>query len=204
MTDLNTFGDLISDLFKPLGLWGALLCIFILFFIDAIIFPTLPELFTVIFFNSGIESGGSHFAFGVAILLTIMASEILGVLTLYSVIRTAKVSGRIQKAVHRYRDFLVVPDERMILVNRVAPILPFLGAFVALCGWDLKKSLTFVAVGGAIKYGIILTLSGLFFIFLNNDLAWLVTIVMIFAVIAISMVATFIRKKRMENAYRPA
>ena len=204
MTDLNTFGDLISEFFRPLGLWGAIICIFILFYIDAIVFPTLPELFTVIIFNSGIGAGADPFLFGVAILVTLLVAEALGVLTLHSVVKYAKVAGRIQKAVHKYRDFLVVPDERMILVNRMAPILPFLGAFVALCGWNLKKSLAYVALGGAVKYGIIIALSGLFFIYLSNDVAWVVTLTMILAVIAISMVATYFRKKRMENAYRPA
>ena len=36
----------------------------------------------------------------------------------------------------------------MILINRIAPILPFLGAFIALAGWKLKRSLIYVVVGG--------------------------------------------------------
>ncbi|WP_019177296.1 hypothetical protein [Methanomassiliicoccus luminyensis] len=202
--DFSSFGDLISELFKPLGLWGALICIFILFYVDSILFPTLPELFTVIIFNSGIQTGADQFLFGVGMLATIVIAEVLGVLTLYSVVKFVRLSGRIERAVRKFRDFLVVPDERMILVNRVAPILPFLGAFVALCGWNLRKSLTYVMIGGSCKYGVILVLSGLFFIYLSNDIAWLVTLTMIVAVIALSMVATYIRKKRMDNAYRPA
>jgi uncharacterized membrane protein YdjX (TVP38/TMEM64 family) len=117
MTDIGTF---FIELFSPLGLWGGLLCIFLLFYIDAIIFPTIPELFTVVIFASGAIYGVDPLLFAVAILGTIVVAELAGAMTLFMVVRKARVPTRIQNVVKKYQGFLLCPDERMILVNRIA------------------------------------------------------------------------------------
>ncbi len=201
MTDIGTF---FTELFTPLGLWGGLVCIFILFYIDAIIFPTLPELFTVLIFSNASDYGIDTFTYGVFILVTIVVAEIAGVLTLYYIVKSAKLPHRVSKIVKRYQSFLLCPDERMILINRLAPILPFLGAFIALAGWGLKKSLTYVVVGGIIKYGIILALSGLFLTYFSKGTATTVTIIMVVVIIILSMLVSYYRKRRMKDACRTA
>lgn len=200
MTDIGT---LFTELFSPLGLWGGLLCIFLLFYIDAIIFPTLPELFTVAIFASGASYGVDPYLFAVAILFTLVVAEIAGAMSLYLVVKRAHVPARIQKMVKKYQGFLFCPDERMILVNRVAPILPFLGAFIAFAGWELRRSLLYLVVGGVAKYGTILALSGLFFAYFSDkSTATTVTIVMVLTIIVLSMVVSYYRKRRMEDANR--
>jgi hypothetical protein len=201
MSDIGTF---FTELFRPLGLWGGLICIFVLFYIDAIIFPTVPELFTVIIFSAASDYGIDTLSYGVAILVTIVVSEIAGVLTLYYIVKSAKMPNRVSKVVKRYQGFLLCPDERMILINRVAPILPFLGAFIVLAGWKLRKSLIYVVVGGVIKYGIILALSGLFLTYFSKGIATTVTIIMVVIIIILSMLVSYYRKGRMEDACRPA
>lgn len=206
MSDLG-MGSIIAELFGPLGAVGGVLCIFLLFYIDAILFPTLPELFTVLIFTQGY--GLEPALFGAVLLSTIMVAEVAGLLTLYTVVRWIKVPERLQKVIMTYRDFLVCQDERMILVNRIAPVLPFMGAFVALCRWDLKRSVVYTVVGGGLKYGVILALSGLFLTYMEKGIATTVTIVMVLAVIAISLVATLYRRRRLErgrceDAHRPA
>ncbi len=198
MTDIGTF---FTELFTPLGLWGGLICIFVLFYIDAIIFPTLPELFTVLIFTNASDYGVDTLTFGVSILATIVVAEIVGVMTLYYIVKSAKLPHRVQKIVKRYQGFLICPDERMILVNRLAPILPFLGAFVALAGWELKKSLYYVVLGGIIKYGIILALSGLFLTYFSKGTATTVTVVMVIIIIILSMMVSYYRKRRLNNAH---
>lgn len=194
MTDIGT---LFNELFGPLGILGGIFGIFLLFYIDAILFPTFPELFTVLAFTT--QETVDPSLYGTALLVTILVAEVAGVLTLYKVIKRAKVPGRIQGAVIRYRDFLICSDERVILINRVAPILPFLGAFVALCNWDLKKSIAYVLIGGAVKYGLILGLSGFFITYMARGDAIIVTIIMVLIVVAVSFVATYFRKKRLET-----
>lgn len=187
-------GQVIYSYFSPLGIGGMLGCIFILFYIDAIVFPTLPELFTVIIFMTRPETW-----FALSILGVIAISEFLGLTTLYLIVKKAKVPQRIQRAVNRYKDFLVMGDERMILLNRIAPILPFLGAFVAICKWSYTKSVAYTFVGGISKYGVILAASGLFFALLSTGTAQTITLIMILIVIAVSFVCAYFKSRRLKR-----
>lgn len=47
-----SLGDWLFGLFDGMGDAGVVLCIFLLFLIDALLFPTLPELFMVLGFGS--------------------------------------------------------------------------------------------------------------------------------------------------------
>ncbi len=180
------------------------MCIFLLLYIDSIIFPTIPEVFTVLIFTT--DYGINSLWFAVMILATIAVSEVAGLLSLYMVVRKAKVPTRVHNAVRKYQHFLIYPDERMILLNRIAPVLPFLGAFVALCDWNLRKSIRYTIIGGVVKYGAILALSGLFIAYMEHGMARLVTLVMVLTVVILSFVASMLRKRRMGagNADRPA
>ena len=197
--DIGTF---FTELFGPLGVVGGLICIFLLFYIDAIVFPTLPELFTVIIFTSYPDANIPLFA--ISILITIVLAEVAGVFTLYTVVKKIKVPERIAKVAHKYRDFLIVSDERMILLNRVAPVIPFMGAFVYLFDWSVKKSLAYVIAGGLIKYGVILALSGAFLAYMEHGTAQTVTNIMIIILMIISLAASYFKKKGVENANRSA
>jgi membrane protein DedA with SNARE-associated domain len=187
--------DIIISTFNPTNVVGGLICIFLLFYIDAIIFPTVPELFTVGIFAS--QTQISTLGFGLLILVTIAISEVLGFCTLYYIVRKVKVPRLIQRGVDKFQAFLIYPDERMILVNRVAPIVPFLGAFASLCNWSLKKSLTYVLIGGVIKYGLILLASGLFIEYWGGPNATIAVLTLVIGVIIISFIASYYRKKRL-------
>ncbi|MDH7508531.1 MAG: hypothetical protein QHH00_03940 [Methanomassiliicoccales archaeon] len=187
-------GQVIYSYFLPLGIWGMLGCIFILFYIDAIVFPTLPELFTVMIFMTIPESW-----FGLAILGVIAVSEFLGLTTLYLIVKKIKIPHRIEKAVNKYKDFLVMGDERIILLNRIAPILPFLGAFVAICKWSYAKSVAYTFIGGIGKYGVILAASGLFFALLSTGTAQTITLLMILIIIAISFICAYLKSRRLKK-----
>ncbi|MEM0448626.1 MAG: hypothetical protein QW520_02255 [Methanomassiliicoccales archaeon] len=191
-------GQMIIDFFKGLGLIGLLLSVFFIFYIDAILFPTLPELFVILIFFAGQELMPEfQWEFAVLILLTIAMAEIAGVLTLYNLVRRIKVPTRIEKVIMKYRDFLLVRDERMILVNRIAPILPFLGAFVAICKWSLRKTLFYTVLGGMLKYGIILAAAGYLVYYFEAGVARLVTFLLVLIIIGISFALSFYRKRRL-------
>ena len=176
--------SILFGLFSDMGDAGIVLCIFLLFLIDAFAFPTLPELFMVL-------------GFGAVLLLTAMTAEMIGVLSLYLLVSRIRVPERISKVANRYIGFLLVNDERIILVNRVAPMIPFLGAFIAMVdGWNVRKCLAYNALGCLLKYGTILIANGFFIDYLGSDEAQTVTLVFIIAVIAASFAASFFRKRR--------
>jgi membrane protein YqaA with SNARE-associated domain len=191
MADITS---IIISIFNPTNVVGGLICIFLLFYIDAIIFPTVPELFTVGIFAS--QTQIDTLPFGLLILATIAVSEILGFCTLYYIVKKVRVPKLIQKAVDKFQAFLIYPDERMILVNRVAPIVPFLGAFSSICNWSLRKSLNYVLIGGIAKYGLILLASGLFIEYWARGTATVVVLVMVIGVIIASFIASYYRKKK--------
>lgn len=193
-----SIGEAFFTLFSPLGLAGWLLCTFLLFYIDAIVFPTLPELFVVLFFVSGYGSM-PDWALWSLFVLTIAVAEVLGLTTLYIAVKRLKVPPKVTGVVDRYRRFLLLQDERMILLNRVAPILPFTGAFVALSGWSYRKSLFYLVLGGTLKYGLILAASSYFLIYMEKGMATDVTLIMVVAIIVLSFIASSYRKRKAEK-----
>jgi membrane protein YqaA with SNARE-associated domain len=187
------FGQIIYDFFSVMGTPGLLFCIFLLFYLDAIVIPTLPELFTVIIFMANPEPW-----FAVLILITIACAEFLGLTTLYLIVKGVRIPHKIEEAVKKYRDFLLVRDERMIIINRFAPVLPFMGAFVAICGWSYKRSVLYTLGSGVIKYGAILALSNIFFVYFSEGTAGTVTIAMVLIILVVSLVVSLHRRRKME------
>ncbi|HSV42104.1 MAG TPA: hypothetical protein VLH13_01670, partial [Methanomassiliicoccales archaeon] len=167
MTDI---GQWLIDLFGSLGPGGLLVAIFLLFYIDAILIPTLPEVFTILIFatNPTLE-------FAIEILAVIAIAELLGLTTLYVVVKRLHVPKKIQSALDRYTKLLIVKDEKIIILNRLAPVLPFMGAFAAVCHWSYRRCVAYTLIGGMVKYGIILALGGILFAYLSSDMAMIVS-----------------------------
>ena len=184
-------GQTIFQSLQPLGTEGLLLCVFLLFFIEAIVFPTLPELFAVIIFMVQ-----PTVAFALLVLATIGAAEILGTSTLYFIIKKVRIPARIHSAADKYCDMLLVKNERIVLLNRVAPVLPFMGAFAAICNWDFQKVLAYTFIGGMIKYGTILAMSSLFFTYMSTGMAETVTMALVIGVIGISLTFSVIKNRK--------
>lgn len=187
-----SLGDWLFGLFDGMGDTGAALCIFILFLVDALLFPTLPELFMVLGFNAD-----PTWQFGIALLLMAVSAELIGVFTLYLIVSRIGVPERIRRIAGKYVDFLVFSDERIVLVNRIAPMIPFLGAFIAIIDtWDPKKCAAYIVIGCVAKYGIILLASGFFLNYLGTGTAQTVTLAFIFAVIIVSFIASAYKKRQ--------
>src|SRR2546428_2923795 len=62
----------------------------------------------------------------------------------------------LEGAMKKWTSFLLVQDERVILMNRAVPVIPMVGAFIATLGWDYRRSMAYVAIGGLAKYAILL------------------------------------------------
>ena len=190
-------GQAIYDLFGANGEWGLVLCIFLIFLLDALLIPTLPELFFVLAFIGG-ANYGHPLLFGVELLIAAVLAEQIGIFSLYLVVKkyNHKIPKKIQLALDKYTQFLVVSDEKLLLLNRVAPMLPFAGAFVAILNWSVPKSALYIAIGCIAKFGFIMMLSNFFYNYFQSEESQIITILMILVVIAVSIVLSFFVKKK--------
>ncbi|MDD4119814.1 MAG: hypothetical protein PHO99_05020 [Candidatus Methanomethylophilaceae archaeon] len=184
--------DWIYGAFGPYGDIGMLLCVFLIFLIDAFIFPTLPELFFVIGFIYQ-----PTLAFGLQLLAAAVIAEVIGFTTLYWVVEHIRVPQRIKNIADKYIKFLIVNDERIFLINRIAPMIPFAGAFISLIDeWKFSKAMFYIVIGCILKYGMIMLMSNFFFEYFSSDDATLYTLLFVFIIIIASFIATYIKKKR--------
>ena len=111
-------GQAIYDLFGANGEWGLVLCIFLIFLLDALLIPTLPELFFVLAFIGG-ANYGHPLLFGVELLIAALIAEQIGIFSLYLVVKkyNHKIPKKIQSALDKYTQFLVVSDEKLLLLK---------------------------------------------------------------------------------------
>jgi hypothetical protein len=184
-------GDALVDLFSSLGFFGGLTAIFLIFYFDAMIIPLIPELFAVLIFQAN-----PVLEWGILVLLVAEVGEILGNSTLYFAAKRIGLPGFMKRTMNKYVRFLVLKDERLILSNRIAPTVPFVGAFIAACEWDFKKSISYVAVGGLVKYTVLLSIVAAFNVAYPKGLAQNLTLIMVIVVIALSGILALIKSRR--------
>ncbi|MFQ6128104.1 MAG: hypothetical protein ACE5QW_04295 [Thermoplasmata archaeon] len=194
-------GDLIYDLFHGLGPIIALLALYAIFVVDAAIFPALPEVFAVLFFLANPVPEGSALIWGLSILSMAVMGELTGNTLLYLVVRNLlvrrkKIPAFLERVMKRYIDFLIVKDEKIILVNRIAPVVPFVGAFMAVCKWSYVRSMTYIFLGSVAKYSFLLLLVGYFSLVYERETTQIVALVAVLAVIGVSALFSIIYRKR--------
>lgn len=187
---MEGIGDFLFNLFGADGGWGVVLCIFLIFFIDALLFPTLPELFFILGF-----SYDPSLEFGILLLLAAIVAEWIGIFTLYYVTEHIRVPHKVTRVVDKYTDFLLVSDERLLLLNRIAPTVPFAGAFISIAKWDLRKSWFYITLGCILKYGVILLLSDQMYKYYAES-ATTMTIIMLVVILGVSFALSYIVKRR--------
>ena len=188
-----SIGEWMYDIFGPDSAALVIMFVFLIFFIDALFFPTLPELFFIIGFMYS-----PSLLFGLQLLTAVVIAEVLGIALLYWIVEHIRVPGRIKRIADRYVNFLICNDERMLLVNRVAPMIPFAGAFVSLVdSWRLDRALFYVVLGCVLKYGAIMLMSSFFYAYFSDGTAQTFTVVFIIAVIVVSIAFAFVRKRRL-------
>lgn len=189
MIDISSW---LTEIFSHCSASGILLVIFLVFCVDAILFPTFPEIFFIVGFMYNPDP-----IWGLVILIIASVAEAIGLSTLYYIVENVGVPKKIRNMATKYVDFLIVNDERMLLVNRVAPILLFAGAFVSLIhSWTLKRALFYNFIGCYLKYGIIVVFANFFYIYFSGSCAQLYTIVFVLVVMILSIVASSIRKRK--------
>lgn len=188
MVDL---GQIIYDIFGPYGEIGVLVFVAIIFLLDALLIPVLPELFFIV----GLEYDPGSLIFGVEVLTAAVIGEMIGVLSLYLVVEKVGIPKRIRNVADKYVKFLIVSDERILLVNRFAPVLPFVGAFISMTeNWKLSRAMFYLIVGCVLKYGAIMILMVMFNVYYGG-LPTSYVILFILIVIGVSFIASYLRKR---------
>lgn len=187
--DLTAF---MLDVFGPFGEPGVVLMVFIAFLLDAMLIPFLPEIFIILGFSYNPEP---YFA---VILVTVsILAEVIGNCILYLVVKKIRVPKRIRSIANKYVGILLVSDERMLLVNRIAPLIPYSGAFIAMVGgWKLPRALFYISLGCVLKYGLILSMSSIFYAYFSSNMASIMMIVFVVVILAISLALSYVRQKR--------
>jgi hypothetical protein len=182
--DSLTVSEEIIAAFASLGEPGLLVALAVIIWIDGVAFPTFPEFWLIWIFGVHPDS----VVWGIALVVVSTSAALLGNLTLYGLVKMARLPGWIQRRMKQYTNFLIVKDERLILINKIAPIVPYTGAFMAVCGWNLRRCIVYAAAGGSAKTSVILLISWASYDALKEEIApWIAM-----AAIAVMMVASFV------------
>lgn len=201
---MASLDEFLAALFGSLGPAGSLIALLLIFALDAALFPALPEVWIVVTYTyrPGVMDPTT---WAVLLLAVAIAGDVLGTTALYGAVRRWAVQRRkmprwLERAMQKWASFLIVRDERVILMNRAVPVVPMVGAFIATLGWDYPRSMAYVAVGGVAKYALLLYI--VFAIGVAYDLAtarW-ITLLLVVAVVAASFVASSWRRHRIEDS----
>lgn len=192
-------GQDIIDLFSGLGDVGMLIAIAVIIWIDGTAFPTLPEAWIIFILGTNADS----FWWGASIVLVASFASLAGNFTLYALVRTAKLPKRVQKAMKAYTNWLILKDERLLLLNRFAPLLPYTGAFIAACNWNLKKCTVYILVSAVAKFSMYVIIFWLSFETLRAEVAPWVSLAIVLIVVLASVIASITYKKRQTARREP-
>jgi len=207
---MASLDELLTALFGSLGPVGSLVILVVIFALDAALFPALPEVWIVVTYTYRPTELLGPVAWAGLLLAMAVAGDVLGTSLLYLAVRRWVIQRRrmprwLERAMKKWTSFLLVQDERVILMNRVVPVIPMVGAFIATLEWDFRRSIAYVAIGGLAKYAILLYV--VFAIGLAYDVAtarW-ITLALVVVVVGLSFLASWFRRRRIEasTAVRP-
>lgn len=189
---IDTIGQDIIDLFADLGDVGMLLAITVIIWIDGTAFPTLPEVWMVLIFGAHADS----FGWGALLIIIATLASLSGNLALFALVKIAKLPKWIQKKMRQYTQFLILKDERLLILNRFAPIVPYTGAFIAVCNWDLRKSVTYVFFSGLAKFAVIVVIAWLSYDNLRQEIAPFVSLGIVAVIVTASIVSSLVYRRR--------
>ena len=184
-------GESLTCLLSGLGDAGVLLGVMLIFLIDALMAPALPEVLFI-----GAYTTHPDPLFGILLLTASFIGEASGVLALYAAVRRAGPGGRAKRLVERYSGMLPTKDERSVLLNRIIPVIPFCGAFIALSDWDVRRC------GFFAKYGFLLLFSSEMHSVYGSGTASATSLALAAALVSIFLVASLIGRSRRLHAGR--
>lgn len=153
----------------------------VVFLLDGLGVPLLPELAVLGAFilEPSWERGAALLA--LAAIIEGAAAGFLHYLT--GVLRLPRWLDRLMDG---YSGSLLVNDERLILLNRIIPVLPAVGAFIRVRQWKPWKAILYVSLGSVAKYGIILLAAHAAYDYFDSSTALAVSLGLAGAFLAVS------------------
>jgi hypothetical protein len=189
-------GDLIYE-FTGGSILLLLLGAFLIFYLDAMVLTILPEILILFFFASRPDTVSIH-TWMVLLLVMATVGDVAGNYTVYLLFNKVKrYHNWVHDKLRKYVGLLVLKDEKLILLNRVAPALPMCGAFIAACDWNVKRSLFYIFLGGIIKYSVILFIFGFLDWMYPTDTAFWITFASVIVFLCISVYLGRKKQKRL-------
>ncbi|HEV8359570.1 MAG TPA: hypothetical protein VGR28_03840 [Candidatus Thermoplasmatota archaeon] len=204
MSLTSSFGAWLTGLLGGFGIRGQLAILFIVFFIDAVLFPMLPEAFVVLFYNT-IPTIDTRFSdrtdlivTAATVLVVVLAAELAANAFLYGLVKWKghRMPRKMTRAMNKWREFLFVSDERIVLLNRLVPVMPFTGAFIAVSPWDARKAMGYLVLGGALKYGALIAIVGAAGLVFDPRQTWWISIGLVVGILMISLASHGYLKRR--------
>ncbi len=201
---MATLDEFLAGLFSTLGPVGSLLALLVIFALDAALFPALPEAWIVVTYTYRPEALDPA-AWTVLLLTVAVAGDVLGTSLLYGLVRRLLVQDRrmpswLENGMRRWTGFLLVRDERIILLNRLAPVVPFVGAFIATLNWDYRRSIAYVAVGGFVKYAVLIYIVFAIGVVYNAAAARAITLGFVVLIVGLSFLASWLYRRRLRRS----
>jgi len=204
---MASLDELLTALFGTLGPAGSLVILLVIFAVDAALFPALPEVWIVVTYTYRPELLGP-IAWAGLLLGMAIAGDILGTTLLYLavhrwVVQRGRMPHWLERSMKKWTSFLLVRDERVILMNRAVPVIPMVGAFIATLRWDYRRSMAYVALGGLAKYAILLYVVFAIGVAYDVETARWITLALVAIVVGLSFVASWVRRRRIEASTTP-
>lgn len=188
-------GDAIVNFFASFGILGSLIALFIIFLIDSMLFPTLPEFFLLVIYltNPAID-------WGIVLVFVSVVSTFIGNSVLYWIAKKYRYQW-IDKIVKKYSSLLISKDEKILLINRAIPILPYTGIFIAINEWDYKKSMFYIVLGGILKFFFLIALCSFFYELFEKGIAQKATFLLVIITLLIGFFLSYYKRRNMESYF---
>ena len=136
------------DFLTPLGPVGLFLAMVLCCIIESFGVPMVPD----VIFNF-IYMTDTTLLWALVLPLGVVLGESIGMIILYVLADHFELPERVQNVMKSWADFLIVHDERLLLVHRVFPVLIFTGIFVRILdNWTLPRALFWNGLACYIKY----------------------------------------------------
>lgn len=191
------FGQEIIQLFESIGAIGLVLAFAVISFLDGFAIPTLPEawLIFIALSNTGVPTP----IWAITLVLIGTASAVFAQIMLYSTIKKVGLPKRLKGWMNKYAKFLIISDERLAFMNWLAPVVPFTGAFVAVCNWHARKAFLYSIAGGLLKMAIIVGIAVAFPLVMDPEMVGDASLILIVAILGISLSVTYLRRKKLAS-----
>ena len=190
-------GQDIINFFQAVGPLGLIIAFSVISFLDGFAIPTLPEAWLMLIAMSDV--GIFKPVWGTSLVLIGATSAVAAQILLFLVVKKVGLPKRLTNIMKKYTKMLVVSNERLMIVNWLAPVIPFTGAFIAVCGWNPKKAFILSWIGGVIKISVLVAIAMLFPLLLPKETVADASLVLIIVVLIVSLLISYIRHKRVDK-----